>query len=80
MEDEIKRSISQGQPPSKPGEPPHVLWGRLRSSITHEVEKSGKEIIGRVGTNVEYVLAPISDPRLRRIEETSKGYSEENNG
>lgn len=31
-----------------------VDTGRLRASITHETEKSGDEVIGRVGTNVEY--------------------------
>lgn len=39
---------------SLPGEPPHVDTGRLRSSITHEVEETLFGIIGRVGTNVEY--------------------------
>ena len=31
-----------------------VDTGRLRASITHEIERSGDEVIGRVGTNVEY--------------------------
>lgn len=31
-----------------------VDTGRLRSSITHEIERSKDEIIGRVGTNVNY--------------------------
>jgi len=56
LEGQIKKDISQGQPPSKPGEPPHVLWGTLRRSITHEVEKSREGVIGRVGSNEEYAL------------------------
>ncbi len=31
-----------------------VDTGRLRSSITHEIERSKNEIVGRVGTNVVY--------------------------
>jgi len=38
---------------SAPGEPPAVDTGRLRSSITHEIEGTK----GYVGTNVEYALA-----------------------
>ena len=34
-----------------------VDTGRLRSSITHEIERSKNEIIGRVGTNVNYAIA-----------------------
>lgn len=35
---------------------PHlnVVTGRLKQSITHRVSRSGKKIIGRFGTNVEY--------------------------
>lgn len=40
--------------PSRPGEPPRVDTGRLRSSITHEVVSKLKGIVGRVGTNVKY--------------------------
>lgn len=36
--------------PSRPGEPPRVDMGRLRSSITHEIVG----MVGRVGTNVKY--------------------------
>lgn len=43
-----------GLDPSKPGEPPHVLSGRLRQSITHQVEVGSNYVRGRVGTNVEY--------------------------
>lgn len=31
-------------------------FGRLRSSITHEVTHEGGEIVGRVGTNVDYAI------------------------
>lgn len=31
-----------------------VDTGRLRASITHEIEPTGLHITGRVGTNVEY--------------------------
>lgn len=67
VESEVVRLISRGQPhrisrgghriglePSAPGEPPKVLEGRLRASITHAVFAQGNEIVGRVGTNVEY--------------------------
>jgi HK97 gp10 family phage protein len=37
---------------SNAGEPPHKETGRLRASISHEVDKS--EIKARVGTNVTY--------------------------
>jgi len=33
-----------------------VDTGRLRASITHEVEKSKDEVTGRVGSNVEYAV------------------------
>jgi phage gpG-like protein len=36
--------------PSAPGEPPHKQTGRLRASVTHEVDEN----TGRVGTNVKY--------------------------
>jgi HK97 gp10 family phage protein len=39
---------------SAPGRPPAVDTGRLRASITHEVHKEGDQIVGLVGTNVEY--------------------------
>ena len=52
LESYIKKSF--GTSPSSPGEPPGVDTGRLRNSITHEIEESLWDIIGRVGTNVEY--------------------------
>lgn len=50
----IIASISTGQPASAPGEPPHVLLGRLRQSITHRVFQRAGEWVGVVGTNVIY--------------------------
>jgi HK97 gp10 family phage protein len=52
LESYIKKSF--GTSPSSPGEPPGVDTGRLRKSITHEIEEALWDIIGRVGTNVEY--------------------------
>ncbi len=34
-----------------------VDTGRLRASITHEIEKTRNMITGRVGTNVNYAIA-----------------------
>lgn len=56
-EREAKESMKGGgspHTPSRPGEPPHVDTGRLRASITHEIDRSFFNIIGRVGTNVDY--------------------------
>ncbi len=39
---------------SKPGEPPYKQTGRLRASVTYEVDADS--LTGRVGTNVEYGL------------------------
>lgn len=67
LERKVIEKIGTGQParttagghlvgldPSKPGEPPHVLSGRLRQSTTHQVEVGSNYVRGRVGTNVEY--------------------------
>jgi len=57
-----------------------VDTGRLRASITHETEKSGDEVIGRVGTNVEYGVyveygtdRASAKPYLRPALENNKG-------
>lgn len=42
----------EGAVRSKPGEPPRKQTGRLRSSVTHEVDHETGA--GRVGTNVRY--------------------------
>src|ERR1041385_5582267 len=67
VEGEVIRSISIGQAvkrskggrlrglnPSAPGEPPHVLYGRLRQSIRHALSVTAEGITGRVGSNVIY--------------------------
>ncbi len=33
-----------------------VDTGRLRASLTHEIERSKNEVVGRVGTDVEYAV------------------------
>jgi len=80
VEAQVIKSISTGQPfrrtksggmvglrPSKPGNPPHALTGRLRQSITHEVFTRKKQVGFRVGTNVEYAkhleLSPEENPQ-----------------
>ena len=55
LEGEIKKDIS-GPSPSAPGEPPGVVSGELRRSMTHEVEKTPQGVTGRVGTNKEYAI------------------------
>lgn len=55
LEGQIKQSIS-GPSPSAPGEPPGVVSGTLRRSITHEVERGPSGVVGRIGTNVEYSI------------------------
>ena len=42
---------------SRPGEPPAIDTGILRSSIMSEVEETGMNVIGRVGPDVEYIAA-----------------------
>ncbi len=54
LQGEVQRKISTGQPPSKEDEPPHLLSGRLRTSITHRVSIDGRNVVGVVGTNVVY--------------------------
>ena len=52
---EIKKSLGVKYPPaSQVGEAPHLRTGELRRSIATEVDDSGAEVIGRVGTNKEY--------------------------
>lgn len=87
-ETEAKKSMEGGgrpHTPSRPGEPPHVDTGRLRSSITHEVEETLTGIVGRVGTNVVYgrflelgtskmKARPFLRPALRRTTRGEKKY------
>lgn len=59
VEREAKESIvGPSDEVSMPGDPPKVKTGRLRASITHRVGYEGKEVVGEVGTNVEYA-APL---------------------
>ncbi len=53
LEGEAKRGLS-GPSPSGRGQPPGVMSGALRRSITHEVERRKQHIVARVGTNIEY--------------------------
>jgi HK97 gp10 family phage protein len=39
---------------SEPGEPPKIKTGRLRASITHRIVYEDAQVVGEVGTNVEY--------------------------
>ena len=55
LEGQIKKDIS-GPSPSAPGEPPGVVSGTLRRSITYEIEKRQESVIGKVGSNEEYAL------------------------
>lgn len=54
VEGVVIKSISEGQPPSVPGEPPHVLRGRLRQSVTHKVFKQAGKWIAVIGAGVKY--------------------------
>lgn len=53
------------------GQPPYKQTGRLRASITYEVDE--QQLVARVGTNVEYArpLELLDHPFLRRsLDET----------
>jgi HK97 gp10 family phage protein len=39
---------------SEPGDPPKIKTGRLRASITHRIVYEDAQVVGEVGTNVEY--------------------------
>lgn len=53
LKNEIKVNISDPSPPaSTEGNPPHKDTGRLRASISHEVDDTSRA--ARVGTNVTY--------------------------
>lgn len=47
----VRRKV-YGLSRSAPGEPPFKQTGRLRASVTHEVDE--RELKARIGTNVEY--------------------------
>ncbi len=46
----VIESLSQGQPASRPGKPPHVLTGELKGTITSGVQTSKGKVYGRVGS------------------------------
>lgn len=61
----VNQLLSTGQPvrrqpsgrlvglnPSRPGQPPHVLYGQLRQSITHTVQRTGTKISAKIGSNL----------------------------
>jgi len=50
----INRGNITGKDPSAPGEPPKKVTARLFNSITDEVVRTDTEVIGAVGTNVDY--------------------------
>lgn len=57
VEREAKESIvGPSDEVSAPGDPPKIKTGRLRASITHRIGYEGEEVVGEVGTNVEYAL------------------------
>lgn len=53
----VSRGNKTGNDPSEPGEPPKVVSGRLRNSITHEIRYSMGDPLGlrgQVGAVAEY--------------------------
>lgn len=46
-----------GLNPSRPGEPPHVLYGLLRQKMTHQVNRNGTRITADVGSATVYARA-----------------------
>ena len=66
---ETKRALNRSQPvvrrgkrligldPSKPGEPPKKVTGRLQMSIVYKVVRTSKSIVGYVGSDVVYARA-----------------------
>lgn len=55
VKDDVERRCLKAEGASKQLCP--VDTGRLRASITHEVETRGtEEVVGRIGTNVEYAV------------------------
>lgn len=59
VEREAKQSIvGPSTEVSEPGEPPKIKTGRLRASITHRMGYEDDQVVGEVGTNVEYA-APL---------------------
>jgi phage gpG-like protein len=74
----VVRSLSKGQPrkrvgkrlvglnPSKPGEPPRVLHGLLRNSISHRTQVRPSAVEVYVGANTKYARAlEFGSPKTR---------------
>lgn len=60
---EGRQPYKVGLGPSKPGEPPKLLTGRLRDSLTGQVTETATELRGEVGTNTAYGRAlELGDP------------------
>jgi HK97 gp10 family phage protein len=65
VESDVKKNFTlQGQGrqygrhiASRPGEPPAIDTGTLRASIMNEVEKSGMNVTGKVGPDIEKIAA-----------------------
>jgi HK97 gp10 family phage protein len=54
VEREAKQEFRGSDEDSWTGSFPRVQTGKLRASITHRVKDEDKQIVGEVGTNVEY--------------------------
>ena len=63
VQNEAKRLVNRfsgptkGNPhakPSKPGEPPHIRFGKLLAAIDEETFTRGQDFVGRVGTELKY--------------------------
>lgn len=58
LAEQVKRKINRGNPrgtsPSRPGEPPKKVSGRLFQSIATAQMDTATSVVGYVGTNVEY--------------------------
>lgn len=72
-------AVLVGLDPSAPGDPPRVVTSRLRTSITNNVSREGRQIVGRVGTNVKYgrrleLGFSGTDSRGRNINQAARPY------
>lgn len=58
LEGQIKRAINRGNPggrnPSRPGEPPKKVSGRLFLSIFSSVKRTGNQVFGFVGSSAKH--------------------------
>lgn len=76
LEGYVVKSLSKGQParrsgnrlvglrPSRPGEPPRLLHGLLRNSISHRVDRDAKHVDVYIGAHTPYARAlELGDPK-----------------